>query len=43
MNILQNKIKCKGIVIPTTADFYEPILEELKEYGVVFKEEVYIL
>ncbi|HRD01085.1 MAG TPA: saccharopine dehydrogenase C-terminal domain-containing protein [Candidatus Saccharicenans sp.] len=37
--ILQNKIKSRGVLIPTTADIYEPILAELKALGVKFKEE----
>lgn len=36
--ILQNKIKARGVVIPLTQEFYEPILKELKKYGVEFYE-----
>jgi saccharopine dehydrogenase-like NADP-dependent oxidoreductase len=36
--ILTNKIEAKGCILPTTADIYVPILRELKEYGIVFKE-----
>lgn len=37
--ILQNQIKGRGVLIPTTPDIYEPILAELKDLGVKFKEE----
>ena len=37
--ILQNKISEKGVLIPTHKDIYEPVLEELKEFGIEFKEE----
>jgi len=37
--ILQNRIKGRGVLIPTTPDIYEPILAELKALGVNFKEE----
>lgn len=36
--ILNNKIKTKGVQIPIHKEIYEPILEELKQYGIVFKE-----
>ncbi len=36
--ILQNKIKARGVVIPLTREFYEPILKELKKYGIEFCE-----
>jgi saccharopine dehydrogenase-like NADP-dependent oxidoreductase len=36
--ILNKKITTPGVQIPTQKEIYEPILEELKEYGVVFKE-----
>ena len=35
---LQQKIKLKGVQIPTMKQVYEPILEELKEFGIDFKE-----
>ncbi|MEM6396217.1 MAG: saccharopine dehydrogenase C-terminal domain-containing protein [Bacteroidota bacterium] len=34
----QGKIKSKGVHIPTMREVYEPVLEELKEYGVVFQD-----
>jgi saccharopine dehydrogenase (NADP+, L-glutamate forming) len=37
--LLTGKIARKGVVIPTTADFYEPILEELRHVGVMLTEE----
>ncbi len=36
--VLQNKITARGVVIPTTSQFYLPILTELKQQGVVFSE-----
>jgi saccharopine dehydrogenase-like NADP-dependent oxidoreductase len=36
--ILEGKIKETGLHIPTTANIYEPVLEELKENGIVFEE-----
>lgn len=36
--ILNKKITTPGVQIPIQKEVYEPILEELKEYGVVFKE-----
>jgi hypothetical protein len=40
--IADGKIKSTGVQIPVTKEVYEPVLEELKEYGVIFteKEEV---
>jgi saccharopine dehydrogenase-like NADP-dependent oxidoreductase len=37
--ILERKIQDFGITIPTTPDFYEPVLEELKAYNISFREE----
>jgi saccharopine dehydrogenase-like NADP-dependent oxidoreductase len=38
--LLRGEIAGRGVVIPTTADFYEPILAELAaDYGIVFHEE----
>lgn len=39
--ILQGRIKEKGVIIPTMPSIYEPVLEELKEYGIVFHENGY--
>jgi len=36
--ILQNKISARGVVIPTTKEIYEPVLKELENFGVKFKE-----
>ncbi len=36
--ILSGKIKSTGVVMPVHAEFYEPILEELKQFGVEFTE-----
>lgn len=36
--ILQDKIKAKGVVIPTIKEIYEPVLKELEMYGVRFEE-----
>lgn len=37
--ILEEKIKLKGLHIPTRKEIYEPVLEELKMHGVKFKEQ----
>ncbi len=36
--LLNDKLRSKGVIIPTKPELYEPILEELKEYGIAFKE-----
>ena len=36
--LLQNTIKSRGVVIPTQAEFYDPILAELKELGIELNE-----
>lgn len=36
--ILQNKIQARGVVIPITAEFYEPILHELGTLGITLNE-----
>ena len=36
--ILNKKISAPGVQIPINKSVYEPILSELKEYGIVFKE-----
>ncbi len=38
--ILQNKIKERGVIIPVHKDIYEPVLKELRELGIAFKEEM---
>ena len=34
--ILENKIKIKGVLIPTFKEIYEPVLNELESFGIVF-------
>jgi saccharopine dehydrogenase (NAD+, L-glutamate forming) len=36
--ILNGKIKTPGVQIPITKEVYEPILKELEDFGIVFKE-----
>lgn len=36
--ILAGKIKSRGVIIPTAAEFYHPILEELATMGIVLNE-----
>ena len=36
--ILNGKIKTPGVQIPIAKEVYEPILKELEEFGIVFKE-----
>ena len=36
--LLQDKFSARGVVVPTTPEFYEPILAVLEEYGVRFEE-----
>ncbi len=38
--ILNGKIKTPGVQLPIQEEVYLPILKELEEYGVVFKEEI---
>ncbi|GAB4341562.1 MAG: saccharopine dehydrogenase C-terminal domain-containing protein [Flammeovirgaceae bacterium] len=38
--ILEGKTTLKGVHIPTTKELYEPILAELKLYGIEFKEKL---
>lgn len=38
--ILNGKIEKKGVIIPTTADLYEPILKELAKIGISFVEKL---
>lgn len=35
--LIQNKIKQRGVVIPTMKEIYEPVLNELKELGIELK------
>ena len=36
--ILEGKVNLTGVVIPIHKQIYEPVLEELKQYGINFKE-----
>nr|WP_299387222.1 saccharopine dehydrogenase C-terminal domain-containing protein [Allomuricauda sp.] len=38
LQILNNKIKTPGVQIPISKEVYAPILQELKTYGIQFKE-----
>lgn len=38
LQILNGKIKTPGVHIPLSREVYEPILNELEEYGIVFNE-----
>lgn len=38
--ILNGKITTPGVQLPIRKEVYEPILKELEEYGVVFKEQI---
>lgn len=37
--VMEGKINSKGVNIPVMPEVYNPVLTELKEYGVVFEEE----
>ncbi|MCW5912527.1 MAG: saccharopine dehydrogenase NADP-binding domain-containing protein [Cyclobacteriaceae bacterium] len=36
--VLQNKLRAVGVTIPVTAEFYLPILEELRTFGIALQE-----
>jgi saccharopine dehydrogenase-like NADP-dependent oxidoreductase len=36
--ILDDKIKNRGVIIPVYREIYEPVLEELQKYNIVFQE-----
>lgn len=36
--IAENHIRAKGVIIPTTAEFYQPILQELNGFGITLSE-----
>lgn len=38
LKILKGEITTPGVQIPISKEVYEPILEELKDYGIIFKE-----
>lgn len=41
--IADGKITSPGVQIPVTKEVYEPVLEELKEYGVTFTKEEFVM
>ena len=38
--ILQGKIRLKGVHIPNLEQVYTPVLDELKDFGIFFSEEL---
>jgi saccharopine dehydrogenase-like NADP-dependent oxidoreductase len=40
LSILNGKIKTPGVQLPIREEVYLPILKELEEYGVIFKEQI---
>ncbi|HEY9488690.1 MAG TPA: saccharopine dehydrogenase C-terminal domain-containing protein, partial [Chryseosolibacter sp.] len=36
--IASNEIKSKGVIIPTSSEFYKPILRELATFGIALDE-----
>ncbi len=38
--VMEGRIKSKGVNIPVIPEVYEPVLDELEQYGVVFEDEV---
>ena len=38
--VLNGELKLKGMFIPTAPEIYEPVLNELETYGIVFEEKV---
>jgi hypothetical protein len=36
--LLNNKINSRGVLLPIYKDIYNPVLKELQEYGIRFKE-----
>jgi len=41
--VMERRVRSKGVNIPVVKEVYEPVLEELKDYGVVFQEKEYDL
>jgi saccharopine dehydrogenase-like NADP-dependent oxidoreductase len=41
--MLEGKIKTKGVILPVDPDSYEPILEELSQFGISFREEHHMI
>jgi saccharopine dehydrogenase-like NADP-dependent oxidoreductase len=38
--ILNGEVKKKGVIMPKYAEIYNPILAELKQYGIIFNEQI---
>jgi saccharopine dehydrogenase (NADP+, L-glutamate forming) len=38
--VMEGRIESKGVNIPVIPEIYEPVLDELEQFGVVFKDEV---
>lgn len=38
--VMEGNIKARGVQIPVMQEVYEPVLKELEEYNIVFREEV---
>ena len=36
--LMKELVDLRGVQLPMVADIYEPILEELKRYGIIFRE-----
>lgn len=36
--LLEGRLTVRGVVIPVQPELYNPILEELKKYGIIFTE-----
>jgi saccharopine dehydrogenase-like NADP-dependent oxidoreductase len=36
--IMENKIKVRGVQLPTHREIYQPVLDDLEEFGMVFKQ-----
>ena len=41
--LLNGTIKEKGLLIPINEEIYNPVLDQLEQYGIVFKEAVHVL
>jgi saccharopine dehydrogenase (NADP+, L-glutamate forming) len=40
LRVLDGTIQRRGVVIPTVSDVYEPVLAELSEHGIAFREQL---
>ncbi len=38
--VMEGAIKSRGVQIPVMREVYEPVLQELEQYGIVFKEDI---